>query len=85
MLLPSYFEAVPPLCGKRKGYPVQCRHTSIIFDIFGPLSVEDSEAVAHIQCHCLLPARVMSTVKIWGRCKITLLTFQPDQKLYEHG
>lgn len=37
MLPPSYFEAVPPLCGKRKGYPVQCRHTSIILMYSVPL------------------------------------------------
>ena len=33
---PSYFEAVPPLGGKLKGYPVQCRHTNSILMFLAP-------------------------------------------------
>ena len=55
MLPPSYFEADLPLCGKRKGYPVQCRHTSSILMYSVPLVLRTlkllhtSSAIACVQ------------------------------------
>lgn len=66
MLAFSSFEAVVPCCERLQGYAVQCRH---IFDVLCPLSEEDSKIATHIQCYCTCPARVVSTIKLWGRCK----------------
>lgn len=66
MLAFSCFEAVVPCCERLQGYAVQCRH---IFDVLCPLSEEDSKIATHIQCYCTCPARVVSTIKLWGRCK----------------
>lgn len=84
MLTPSCVEAVLPLCGKLKGYAVQCRHTSSALMYSVPL-VWRTLKLLHMSSAITCPARVTSTAKIQGRCKIPLLTFQPDQKLYEHG